>query len=312
MIVRLGYVSISKTIESYVNFKNITYTNYEKINDFNKLDNVIKHNLNSLKEILIYNVKNNINFYRISSNLIPLATKKEVEFDYLDNYDCYYKQIKEIIQKTNMRVDMHPSNYCVINSTRKEVVDASIDIIKYHYNLLKKLGVTNKLIILHIGSSVLGKKNSLTRFINNFNKLPKHLREIIAIENDDKVFNIEDCLYLSNFLNIPVVLDYHHFNCNKLDKDIDFYIKKIIDSWKGKQVKMHFSSPKSKKEYRSHSDYINSDDFIKFLNIISKYDKDIDIMIEAKSKDEALFRLIRELKYKTNYKFINDTNFEVS
>ena len=35
-------------------------------------------------------------------------------------------------------------------------------------------------------------------------------------------------------------------------------------------------------------------------------------MIEAKSKDEALFRLIRELKYKTNYKFINDTNFEVS
>ena len=34
-------------------------------------------------------------------------------------------------------------------------------------------------------------------------------------------------------------------------------------------------------------------------------------MIEAKMKDEALFRLVRELKYKTNYKFIDETTFEV-
>ena len=81
MIIRLGYVSISKTIQEYTNFKSITYTNYEKNNDFNKLDNIIKHNLNNLKEILIYNIKNNINFYRITSNLIPLATKKEVKFN---------------------------------------------------------------------------------------------------------------------------------------------------------------------------------------------------------------------------------------
>lgn len=34
-------------------------------------------------------------------------------------------------------------------------------------------------------------------------------------------------------------------------------------------------------------------------------------MLEAKAKDDAMFRLIRELKYKTNYKFIDDTTFEV-
>ena len=32
-------------------------------------------------------------------------------------------------------------------------------------------------------------------------------------------------------------------------------------------------------------------------------------MIEAKAKDDALFRLVRELKYKTNYKFIDETTF---
>ena len=34
-------------------------------------------------------------------------------------------------------------------------------------------------------------------------------------------------------------------------------------------------------------------------------------MIEAKAKDDALFRLVRELKYKTNYKFIDETSFEI-
>lgn len=28
-------------------------------------------------------------------------------------------------------------------------------------------------------------------------------------------------------------------------------------------------------------------------------------------KDDALFRLVRELKYKTNYRFIDDTSFIV-
>ena len=34
-------------------------------------------------------------------------------------------------------------------------------------------------------------------------------------------------------------------------------------------------------------------------------------MLEAKGKDEALFRLVRLLKYKTDYEFIDDTTFKV-
>ena len=34
-------------------------------------------------------------------------------------------------------------------------------------------------------------------------------------------------------------------------------------------------------------------------------------MIEAKKKDEALFRLVRQLKYLTNYEFIDETSFNV-
>lgn len=58
---------------------------------------------------------------------------------------------------------------------------------EYHYNLLKAMNIKNKVLILHIGSSTFGKDNSIKRFINSFNRLPKYLRECIVIENDDKL-----------------------------------------------------------------------------------------------------------------------------
>ena len=310
MLVRLGYVAISKTLDNITSSRTMTLTNYMKNTDYHKILSIIKSNLESLIEILIYNQKNNIHFYRITSNLIPLATVKDISFDYLNDYLSYYNKIGSIIKENNMRVDMHPSQYCVINSTRKEVVEASFDILEYHYKLLDAMDVKDKIIILHIGSNTFGKEKSLTRFINNFKKLPSYLQRCIAIENDDKVFNIDDCLKVAEKLNIPVVLDYHHFLCNGVSEGIEKYLSRIFATWKEIIPKMHFSSPKSKKEFRSHHDYIDDNEFIRFLDILKKFNHDIDIMIEAKGKDFAMFKLIRELKYKTNYEFMDETSKE--
>jgi len=186
---------------------------------------------------------------------------------------------------------------------KSDVVSNSVKILEYHYNLLNMLNVNDKILILHVGSSTFGKENSISRFINNFNKLPIYLRKCIAIENDDKVFNVNDVLKISKVTSIPVVLDYHHHLCNKSD----FSFVDIFNSWGNRRVKMHFSSPKNKRDYRSHNEYINGDDFINFIEILKKYD----IMLEAKGKDDSLFRLVRYIKYKTDYKFIDDTTFLV-
>ena len=310
MLIRLGYACISESL-NVTTSSTYTYTDYLKTKDLEKLNNIIISNLENLKQIITFNIKNNIKFYRLSSKLIPLATKKDVEFDYIEKYKNYYESIGELITNNNLRIDFHPDQFCVLNSTNKEVVDNSIEILNYHYKILEALNIKNKVLVLHVGSNVFGKSKSLQRFINNFNKLPKYLQDSIAIENDDKVFTIEDCLYLSKKINIPVILDYHHFMCNHNDSNLSNYLEDIFSSWKNNNPKIHFSSPKNltKKDIRSHHDYINSDDFINFLELIKNYNYDIDIMIEAKKKDEALFRLIRMLKYKTNYKFIDDTSF---
>ena len=311
MQIRLGYVSISKALDITAS-KTITYTEFKKNNDYDKLNNIIIENLTNLEKIIDYNIKNNIHFYRLTSKLIPLASLNEIEFDYIEKYQDYYQRIGNKIKKYNIRIDTHPDQFCVLNSTNKDIVNNSINILKYHYNILEAIGIDNKVIILHIGSSVLGKENSIKRFINNFNKLPDYLKECIAIENDDKIYNIKDCLNLCEKLNIPMILDYHHHICNNDNLNIDEYLERIFNTWKNNIPKIHFSSPKNntKKEFRSHNDYINILDFISFLEKIKHLNINLDIMLECKFKDDALFRLVRQLKY-YNYKFIDETTIKL-
>lgn len=315
MIVRLGYVSLPLSI-NITSSKTITYTRFKSINDgFNKIDSIILDNLDALYEILKYNKANNIHFYRMTSALIPLATLNDVKFDYITPYLKLYKKVGDFANKNEIRVDAHPDQFCVLNSINKDIVNNSIEILKYQKNLSNAFGFTNFKLVLHVGSSAGGKKASITRFINNFNKLDEDIKKMIILENDDKVFNIIDVLELSERLKIPMVLDYHHHICNNNNEDIEKYLPRIFNTWKGEVYppKVHFSTPKSKRknEFRSHNDFINVDDFITFLEIVKKYTDRLDIMIEAKAKDLALFKLVRELKYKKEYQFIDDTSFIV-
>lgn len=307
MIIRLGYVSISNTLNMTCS-KTITYSNFKNNNDLNKIDEIITENLKNLEKIIDYNIKNNIHFYRLTSKLIPLATIDDISFDYIDKYKEYYQKIATKINEHQIRVDVHPDQFCVLNSTKCEVVENTFKILEYHYKILKSLNIKDKIIILHVGSSVLGKENSIKRFINNFYKLPDHIKQCIAIENDDKIYNVLDCLNICKKLDIPFVLDYHHHICNSIP-NIENYLDDIFNTWKC-VPKIHFSSPKAKtkKDFRSHHDYIDIKEFIEFLNKIKHLNIDLDIMLEAKAKDEALFRLTRLLKY-YDYKFIDETTF---
>ena len=304
MKVRLGYVAICNAL-NVTSSSPYNYSDYLKYKDFNKLEEIIISNLMALNEIIDYNIKNNIHFYRISSKLIPLATKDDVSFDYIYKYKKYYNKIGKKIRDSKMRVDFHPDQYCILNSVKEDVVYNSIKILEYHYKLLDAFGINDKVLIIHVGSSTFGKDNSIKRFINSYNKLPLYLKKCIAIENDDKVFNVSDVITISNNTGIPIVLDYHHHMCNKSNIDINA----IFDSCGDRVPKVHFSSPRGKKDFRSHNDYINGNDFICFIEFLKKYDRDVDIMLEAKCKDDSLFRLVRYLKYKTTYKFIDDTSF---
>ena len=307
MKIRLGYACVPVTIDE-TSSHTMTYTTYKKLGKKanEKLDSVIKENFSSLEKILKYNIRNDIVFFRMTSELLPLLTHPDVHYN-VSKYKNNLKKIGMIIKENNLRVDMHPSAYTVLNSVNEDVVISTINILKNYQKMYEYMGIDSKL-VLHVGSKTNGKKDSMKRFINNFNKLPDEVKELITLENDDKSFNIRNVLSICETLNIPMVLDYHHFKVNKNNEKIEDYIERIFNTWKD-TPKIHFSSPRDKKNKRAHHDYINSDDFIEFLEKIKFTNKDFDVMIEAKKKDEALFRLIRELKYKTDYKIEKNTIF---
>ena len=311
MKIRLGYVALPITLPITAS-KTITLTSYKKLGikrGEEKRTKLFEENLNNFLEILKYNDSNDIHFYRMTSHLVPLLTYPNSYDNILIKHKCQLKEIGDFIKNKDMRVDMHPDQYLVLNSMNPSVIESTILSLNYYDSLMKLLNL-NTNIILHIGSSQEGKIKAMKRFEENFNKLSKSIKNKLAIENDDKVFNIRNTLTLSKKLNIPMVLDYHHFLVNRNNEKIEDFIIDIFSTWKAKP-KIHFSSPKSKKEKRSHHDYIDSDTFIDFIEKIKFCDIDFDVMIEAKQKDEALFRLVRELKYKTNYEFLDETTFIV-
>lgn len=312
MKIRIGYLGNPHTLLE--GFHTMNYTRYKKLgNESEKeLDKLLLSNLDTLNKIIEYNKKNNIYFYRIIDNLLPLATIQDINYDYT-KFEDKFRKIGEKIKKYNMRVDIHPDHFCILSSNRDEVIKNSIRILKTEKLVFDMLGINSK-VIIHIGSKEPTKEDAINRFKNNFFKLPLDIKKMIVIENDDVSYTVSDTLKLCKELNIPMVLDYHHFNCNHLKNEkLETLLPSIIKTWKNTNLnpKIHFSSPKSQKEKRTHHFYIDYNSFFKFINLLKKFNIDIDIMLESKGKDEALFKLLRQLKYYKVCKFIkNDIIFD--
>ena len=111
-----------------------------------------------------------------------------------------------------------------------------------------------------------------------------------------------------------MVLDIHHHICNNNGENIYELIPQIFLTWKNEKLppKLHFSSPREGEKDRKHSDFINAKDFVIFLENIKHFNTDIDIMLECKEKDLALFRLADDIKkLNPKYKWLDKSTFIV-
>jgi len=304
MRVRLGYVAISNVLGKKVTSSStVTFANYSKIlseeKKTEKLKAVALSNLNDLQEILKYNIKNNIHFYRITSALIPLVTHPEVGYwGHREIFNKDFEYIGKIIKESNMRVDTHPDEFNVINSSNPKVVENTLINLMRQVEWFEDMNYKDGKMVIHVGGATGGKEAAIERFINNFNSFPKVLRSRLIIENDDKTYTAKETLKLCKTLNIPMVLDVHHHNCNNNGENLEDMLGDIFNTWNNENLppKLHFSSPRDGKIDRKHADFINPYDFISFLEVAKKINRDFDMMLECKEKDVALFKLAQDIK----------------
>ncbi|MBD2871236.1 UV DNA damage repair endonuclease UvsE [Paenibacillus arenilitoris] len=318
MIVRFGFVAMSLRLENASPSKTMTYTTFAKLADreagLRKLERIAEENLHNTLRILKLCKTDRIQMYRFSSKLIPLATHEAVtDWDPFQALKPGFEEIGRFVRDNRMRVSFHPDHFCVFSTPRPEVLAKSEQDLRNHVRMLEAMGLdeTAKCNI-HIGGAYGDKAASGERFVRQFEALPDRLKRRVTLENDDKTFTARETLEAAERTSVPMVLDIHHYAVNPGDTDEDELHRelwpRVERTWRKERerlgytdaqqlpAKIHASSPKSAADPRSHADLVEPEPLLRFLKQAARCTTHLDCMLEAKSKDVALVRLIDDFR----------------
>jgi UV DNA damage endonuclease len=298
---RYGYAAINLTLaalEIKVNRSMVKRTFEEK--GIVYASELALANFTDLEKLIEWNIDNSLLFYRMSSDLVPWMS----EFELQDMPD--FEAIKTVLlrcgekaNKHGVRLTFHPGPFNVLATNTPSVLTKTIKELRQHAEImdLMQLPATPfAKINIHVGGAFGDKISALSRFAESYVKLPPNVKNRLSVENDDKanMFSVSDLLWLHEQTNIPVVFDYFHhgFCTGGLSEEEAFFA--ATGTWHDVTPVVHFSS--SRKLYEdptspptSHADYLYDE--------VKTYNKDVDVMFEAKAKEAAVAEYLQILKY---------------
>ena len=284
--VRVGYACINLSLKD--SFRNYRLSTVEKKNE-DKIKEVIWHNIRLLREIVDYNIKHNIYVYRMTSDLVPFCTHPYIKDLYkayvLENEEMYehFEHIRLMQEVYQLRLSIHPSQFNVLSSPKKEVVARSIEEIIGQTQWIKMVQGEN--VVIHVGGSYGDKEMAMKRFCDNLHYVDQQL---ITIENDDKTYNSEEVINICEPRCIKWVYDFHHDRCcpNLTRSSID-----LVRSYP--PSKYHLSTGTPNSHSRPHADYISKSDFKDFVEFLTQAGiKEADVVFEVKKKNKAIFHIL--------------------
>ncbi|OAL69034.1 UV-endonuclease UVE-1 [Trichophyton violaceum] len=262
-------------------------------------------NTRDLVTMIRWNVRFGIRFMRISSEMFPFASHAEYGYKLAPFASKALAEVGAVAAELDHRLTVHPGQFTQLGSPRKEVISNSIRDLAYHAEMLNLLNLPPQMdrdavIILHMGGTFGDKERTLSRFRAAYLGLPRDIKDRLVLENDDMSWTVHDLLPVCEELNIPFVLDYHHhnihFNPDQIREgtlDIMTLYDRIRSTWirKGKTQKMHYSEPTpeaiTKVQRRKHNARVST---------LPPCDPTMDLMIEAKDKEQAVFELMKIYK----------------
>ncbi|KIW06480.1 UV damage endonuclease UvdE, variant [Verruconis gallopava] len=262
-------------------------------------------NARDVIKMVRWNDKYGIKFMRLSSEMFPFASHEEYGYKLAPFASKTLADVGKVIAELGHRVTTHPGQFTQLGSPRRKVVDDAIRDLEYHDEMLTLLNLPEQqnrdaVMVLHMGGVFGDKAETLNRFRANYAKLSQSIKNRLVLENDDVGWSVHDLLPICKELNIPLVLDFHHHNIvfdkekvREGTKDIMNLYPEIRETWtkKGITQKMHYSEPTSgaitARQRRKHSARVAT---------LPPCPDDMDLMIEAKDKEQAVFELMRTFK----------------
>ncbi len=262
-------------------------------------------NARDIPKMLRWNDRYGIKFLRLSSEMFPFASHDIYGYKLAPFASEALAEAGRVAAKLGHRLTTHPGQFTQLGSPRKEVIDAAVRDLEYHAELLSLLDLPGQLnrdavMILHMGGIFGDKAATLDRFRKNYATLNQNIKNRLVLENDDVCYSVHDLLPICEELNIPLVLDFHHHNIvfeeGKIREgtlDIMDLYPRIKATWtrKGITQKMHYSEPTpgaiTGSQRRKHNPRVAT---------LPPCAPDMDLMIEAKDKEQAVFELMRTFK----------------
>ena len=255
------------------------------------VDNLKAKIVENLQDVLImmdWNEANGIKVFRLSSEMFPHISNPNAPDYTLEFAKDLLKRIGEKSKKYNQRLTFHPGHFNCLGSPTESVIEHTIRDLDYHASVLDMMELGPDSVMVIHGGGIYGDKNkTIDRWCEYDLYLPENIRKRLVLENCERNFSIEDCLKVSEKVNIPIVFDTHHYDCYIIMHPTELldvpenYIPKILDTWKKRNIKPKFHvSEQGQGKCGHHSDYIeNIPEYL--LEIPQKYNTNIDIMIEA-------------------------------
>ena len=283
---KIGYPCINQSIgkKTISTFRLSSYSE-------TKVKQSIEYNLNSLYEILNFNIGQGLHFFRISSDIIPFASHPIFQFHWKKCFARELFQIGKLIKKHEIRISMHPDQFVLLNSPNPSIVGNSIRELDYQSGFLDSLGLDNTAKVqIHVGGIYKNKEESIARFIKTYkNLLPNKIKSRLVIENDDFRYDMRDCVRINDEIDIPIIFDVFHNECMG-QIPLRNVIKLAAETWQETDgvLMLDYSHQQPYSRKGRHIDSLDPNLFEQFLK--DAKDLDFDIMLEIKDKEKSAIR----------------------
>ncbi|WP_455281096.1 UV DNA damage repair endonuclease UvsE [[Eubacterium] cellulosolvens] len=270
-----------------------------------RLIETVGNNLDCLDKVLKFNLKHNILFFRITSDLVPFASHPICQFNWQDHFKEKFQQIGDFINNHDIRISMHPDQFTLINPLDSKIYERSIMELYYHNEVMDLMSLDSSAKIqIHVGGVYGNKERSISRFIQRYNKLDKKLKRRLVIENDERSYSIKDCLKINEKIGIPVLFDVFHHLLNNYNETINQVLISVSQTWKEEDgiPMIDYSIQLENNRQGKHGITLNLKNFMKFLKETKPFD--FDIMLEIKDKDISALKAVKISSHDNRFKSI--------
>lgn len=285
-----------------------------------RLWSLLKHNIQSINNSIRFISERppELRMFRMSSDIIPVYNHHDWKYFYESSevrtyMENSFARVGELARNKDVRLSMHPDQFCCIASANPQTVENSIAELEYHATIARMMGFGNSKLDMKINIHLSGteKKRGLDLV---WNKLSLEMRNCLTLENDEFQSSLNDILSCGDKVGIVLDIHHHFINTGEYIMSTDDRIKRVIDSWQGVRPTFHYSVSREdyleghcpntlpdmnhllstghkKQKLRAHSDYM----WNKAVNDWARSHYEwADCMVECKSKNLGSMKLYED------------------